>query len=159
MKNNKRTIKTGLIIISSIILAFAAWYFFLGAKPRPAVTYDSEAQDRLLAVIKTRPNISESDLQATIRILKNLPPDTTSGIVHQGATFRVEYIKSANAFLVEILTTDIEQAKHDTQAWFMSQGMSQQGICDAPVSFFLNVNVAETLRGNYEKFNPLPPSC
>ncbi len=159
MKHKKRTIKTALAVIVGIILILGGLQFFSGSRTKPAITYDPQAQDRLLKTLKTRPSVSQSDLQAKIRILKNLPTNTTSGIVHQASTFRIEYVKPANAFLVEILTTDIEQAKQDTQAWLTSQGMSQQGICDAPVSFFLNVNVAETLRGNYSKFNPLPPGC
>ncbi len=131
--------------------------FFGGTKP---VKYDSEAADRLLKTLAERPALSDDDAKAKTKVLTYLPKGQPSGIVYQAPTFRVEYLKSMDVFLVEILTTDVDQAKKDAAEWFFSEGLSHEGTCNAGIMFYLNGNVAEIFKkaDNY-KFNPLPPSC
>ena len=66
---------------------------------------------------------------------------------------------AADDLNVEITTTNIDQAKAEAVAWFVSHGLSQTGICDHPVSFMLNYNIADELQGSSIIFNPLPPDC
>lgn len=125
----------------------------------PPVSYNSGATDRLIEKVKNRTALSESDASAKQKILSLLPQGRQSGYVHQSPTVRIEYLSSPDAFLAEILTIDISRSKTDTVAWFRSQGMSQEGICNLPVSFYLNFDVAQDLRDSNITLNPLPEGC
>ncbi len=125
----------------------------------PPVSYSSDATDRLIEKVQNHPQLSDSDIAAKQKILSFLPQGKTSGYVYQSSTVQIEYLKSPDAFLAEILTIDIAQSKKDAVNWFKVQGMSQKGICDLPVSFYLNSRVANQLRNLNIKFSPLAEGC
>ncbi len=164
---------TLLIII--ILIAFFALTANLSQKPlvptptpsptpvalngEPPVLYDKTAEDKLLDVIQKRPPLSSADSFAKANILSLLPAGKQSGILYETNIIRIDYTHSADIFQVEILTTDIQAAKNEANLWFRSHGVSQQGICIYPVSFYLNSDVAAMLRPTKIIFNPLANGC
>ena len=55
--------------------------------------------------------------------------------------------------------SDVELAKRAGTDWFIKQGMSQQGICDLPLQFYLNFDIQLQKPGLKSTFNPLPTGC
>ena len=125
----------------------------------PPPIYNQRAQDRLLAKIENRKALSEQDAAAKIQILKFLPTGQKSGVIYESPNIRIDYTNGADLFQVEILTTKLNSAKEEGNKWFRDQGISQQGICDLPIDFYLSWEVAQVLQGKYVSFNPLAPGC
>lgn len=126
---------------------------------KPGSVFDSKAQDRLLEKVQNREALSQSDELAKNKILSLLPSGKKSGVVYQSSNIIIEYVSSANVFQVEILTKDFEKAKKEGASWLKSQGLSQEGICNYPVEFYLNYEVLNALRGSTIQFNPLTEGC
>jgi len=125
----------------------------------PPLTYDKAASQKLLDYIDNRRALSSSDTFAKANILSLLPSGQQSGIVYQSSNIIIEYISSADVFQTEILTTDIQAAKNEANAWFREHGVSQKGICTLPVEFYMNHDVANTMRQENLTFSPLPNGC
>jgi hypothetical protein len=125
----------------------------------PLIEIDSAAQGRLLDKVNHRPSISNDDAFAKAKILAQLPAGRKSGILYETSNVRIDYVSSADLFQVEILTTDIPQAKAEADIWFRAQGASQQGICDYPVMFYLSWNIMNALRGSSVEFSPVGNGC
>lgn len=126
---------------------------------KPAISYDDNGEEKLQEILSTRPPLSDEDILAKSRILTLLEEGEVSGVVYASSTIIIEYVQSANVFMVEIRTTDIIAAKKEAVAWFTTQGMSQDGICKAPVEFYLNTDIAEQLRGTNTTISTLAPGC
>ncbi len=130
------------------------------AKPgAPPVSYKSDATDRLIEKVRNHPELSASDSSAKQKILALLPSGKSSGYVYESVTVKIQYLSSPDTFLAEILTKDILKAKTDAVDWLKSQGLSQKGICDLPVSFYINYHIANDLRDSNVIFSPLPEGC
>ncbi len=125
----------------------------------PPVKYDTAAQDKLLDKFNNRQALSSNDTFAKAKILASLPPGQQSGIVYKTSNISIEYVHSPDLFQIEILTTDIAQAKAAANVWFRAQGMSQRGICDLPLLFYLNWEIANQMRGQNIQFSPLGNGC
>ncbi len=125
----------------------------------PPVAYNEIAQDKLLDKIVNRIPLSDNDTFAKATILSTLPKENPSGILYQSDTIIIDFTNNANMFQVEILTTDISAAKAEANVWFRARGMSQKGICDLPVLFYLNSDTMTKLRGTGTIFSPLANSC
>jgi hypothetical protein len=123
------------------------------------VPYDEAGEDLLLKKTINRKPLSPNDERAKAKILGLLPAGKKSGMLYSSPNVDIGYISSANDLSVEILTTDIDMAKKEAVNWFISQGFSQKAICDYPVSFYLNLDVAESLRGKEMVFDPLADGC
>lgn len=128
------------------------------AQTNPPVSYNQAAADILLEKIKAKKPLSQEDQFAKAKILASLG-DSPSGYVYQTERVDIEYVHSADAFLVEIRTSNIDQAKAEATLWLQTQGMSKEGICNYPVQFYLNYDVAQYLRGSGTVFSPLAPGC
>ena len=125
----------------------------------PPVSYSSDATDRLLEKVENHPELSTADSAVKQKILSLLPQGKQSGYLYESPTVRIEYLISPDVFLVEIMTTNIGEAKTAAAAWFKSQGLSQTGICDLPISFYINKTSANELRNSNLVFSPLPDGC
>jgi uncharacterized alpha/beta hydrolase family protein len=119
----------------------------------PPITYDDTSSKKMIDNIEHRQVLSSSDKQTKELLSSNQNP------IKLTDKYSIEYITAADEFLVEILDTNINQAKTDAAIWFRSQGISQEGICKLPVVFFMNYGVANQIRGLNIKFNPLAPGC
>lgn len=117
-----------------------------------------DPQTRLLEKIENRQPLSYEDVLAKNRIIQLLPAGQDSGVVYRAADFSVDYVQDPDLFQVEILITDIEKAKQEAINWFLQEGISQQGICNLPIEFYLNSSVRNQIPSP-DAFNPLPASC
>ena len=125
----------------------------------PPVDYDTEATDRLIDKVENRPPLSSSDQQAKQNILSLLPNDQASGYIYTSPNVAIEYAASPDTFLAEIYIENITRAKTEAVNWLKNRGLSEKGVCDLPISFFLNWEVANKLRGTNINFSPLPDGC
>ncbi len=125
----------------------------------PPLAYDVTASQKLLDYFNNRRTLSSQDIAAKTTILSLLPSGEKSGVVYQTADFKIEYIHSADMFLIEILTPNIQMAKNEAETWLKEQGVSQRGICILPVEFYMNYNIANQLRQQNIIFSPLPDGC
>jgi hypothetical protein len=130
-----------------------------GTSPTPQINYKQNSEEKLINGINNRQPLSANDTQAKNTISNSL--NNQSGSPKQTNEFRVDYLHSNDLFQVEILTTNIDQAKKDAIQWFLSQGFTQEGLCKLPVSFYLNFDVKQQLKqsGTQVTFNPLPDFC
>jgi hypothetical protein len=129
------------------------------AQTNPPVSYDTQAQKKLLNNVLNRQQLITTDTTAKQQILTLLPQGQDSGTLYSSENVQIEYIHGPDLFQAEILTTNIVEAKTEATAWFRKQGMSQEGICKLPLMFYLNWNVANLLRDTHITFSPLPSNC
>jgi len=122
------------------------------------IKYDLNAQKKLIENINNKNAIATKDAQVKETIITSLLSGQT-GIVYASTNINISYIKSADIFQGEILTTNIALAKQETVNWFMNHGVSQQGICKLPLMFFLNQDVSSQIQDANIVFSPLPPGC
>lgn len=161
-----------------VIIAFTMIFFILSGSssqeqslnPTPAQTqtqktitprpfYNQKAQARLLEKLNNRRTLSQQDTTAKEKMVSVFPSGKPSGILYSSNNIRIEYVSAADQVQVEIVTTDVFQAKKDAVVWLKLQGISQQAICDLPVMFYLNYSVANQLRNQNIIFNPLAEGC
>lgn len=126
-------------------------------KKIPPVRYQKKGFYRLLEIITSRPLLSDNDSSIRKDVLASL--GNKSGLLYESSLVRIEYIKTPDIFEGEILTINIESAKSQGVQWFLSKGMSKEGVCNLPLSFYLNYNVTQQLRGKNFEFNTLPEGC
>jgi len=124
----------------------------------PPVVYNAQAQGSLLNKVEERKTLTTNDQAAKTKMLSKISSEG-SGTLYQSENVSIDYLSTPNVFQVEILTTNIDQAKKEAVNWFMSQGLSQDAICNYPVQFYLNFTIAEQLRGKNINFSPLAPGC
>lgn len=117
-----------------------------------------DPQTRLLELIQNRQPLSADDLAAKNKMKLFLPKGHNSGIVYRATDFTIDYVQDPDLFQAEVLIPDVAKAKTEATYWFFSEGMSQQGVCNLPVEFYLNSSVKAQLPDNYT-FNPLPDGC
>lgn len=127
--------------------------------PTPVTFFDSTADSRLAEKIINRPSLTPQDTNAKSTTLTTILKGDNSGIVYKTSNISIEYVKSVDLFMAEILTTNIVLAKQEAATWFQNQGFSKQAVCDMPVMFYLDQNVASELSGKDIHFSPLAIGC
>lgn len=125
---------------------------------QPLIKYDLRAQNKLYENIQNTNNFSAADLKAKESIINNLLSGQT-GTLYTSSNVSLSYIKSADIFQGEILTTNIDLAKQETVTWFTNHGVSKQGVCRLPLMFFLGQNASDQLQNTETIFSPLPLGC
>lgn len=128
-------------------------------KTNPPIQYEQDATKRMLDKLNTRPPLTPSDTAARKKILSFLPSGQISGVLYNSPTVTIDYTSAADQIQVEILTVDIAQAKRDATSWLRSQGLSQRGICDLPVVFYLSSDVLNQVRNKNFTLSPLAEGC
>jgi hypothetical protein len=126
---------------------------------RPPIRYDESAQESLLEKVVNRQPLSQSDTEARNKTLEKLPAGVRGGVLYQSVNIIIDYTSDIDIFQVEILTPNIDQAKTEAVTWFQAQGLSQDAVCNYPVQFYLNFDLAQQLRGKDIVFTPLAPGC
>lgn len=129
------------------------------ANTKPPVTYKKDASIKLVRKEEQRTPLSATDAQAKAHILQLLPQGQDYGTVYSSNNITIDYVQALDLFKVEILTVDVASAKTEAENWFKQQGMSQEGICDLPLGFYLNFDIANILKTSNFTFNPLPDGC
>lgn len=120
---------------------------------------DIKAASQLVTREEQRTPLSQADIQAKNQILKLLPSGQNYGTVYSSNNIDIEYVQSLDLFDVNILTPNVASAKKEAENWFKKQGMSQQGICNLPLGFYLSPAVANLLQNTNFIFSPLPDGC
>ena len=126
---------------------------------KPLVLYDESAQGRLLDKVINREPLKTGDTVARQNIISLLPQGQTSGVIYASQNISIEYVQSADMFTAEILGVDISQAKADANIWLRSEGLSQTGICNLPLMFYLGPDAIHYLEQTHVVFSPLPNGC
>lgn len=166
MKKRKRNLNKGsgkskviillaLVIIVSIVGVVA---YYQSQKTEivydPPVTYNQEAQQKLVAMLyESKPALSESDqaVKDTFSQMENP--------ISQTEQYTMRFEPEMDQIVVEILSSDVAGAKDQAVTWLKSQGLSDEGICTFPVEFILNDGAAEFLRGQNLEISPLADGC
>lgn len=128
------------------------------SKTPPQVIYNSAAGARLANKIIHRQTLSAQDTTVKQTTLNTILKGNNSGIVYRNADVSVEYVKSMDLFMADILTPDTNKAKIETVTWFKNQGFSQQAICNLPLMFYLESGVSSEIQQDIQ-FSPLANGC
>jgi hypothetical protein len=123
----------------------------------PTIDQTSDPEKRLIDKVANRVPLSAQDRQARNKLLTI--DQSQTGSIYETSAYTIEYIQSPDLFKVEIMTPDITSAKKQAVQWFISKGFTLQGLCDLPLSFYLNFDIAKQYRDGQVKFNPLPEGC
>lgn len=124
---------------------------------KPAVMYNVQGQKKLVELDKERATLSSSDQSAKDALITQL--GGKSGTLTEESTYKATYTKFDDSFEVEIRSVDIAQAKQNAISWFLGKGISQTGLCQLPLSFYLSSTIMAQLQNLNLTFNPLPDFC
>jgi|SRR5581483_4577191 len=123
----------------------------------PLLKYNEGKSKELLNKLENRQPLTSNDNAVRQKLINSL--NGNSGDLQITSDYDIQYLSSPDQFQAEILTTNISFAKQEVVKWFIAQGMSLEGICKLPLSFFVNHNIAQQLSGQNIQFNPLPDNC
>lgn len=185
IKNKKRVLLLAFIILTIIYLILVALTTKNGASPladfsnifgptkvveppidnnpikkgttTPPVKYDKIAMNKIINKMENRIKLNPQDQVVENRLVgvanrKPLDLSVTNN-------YTIVYIEVMDNFMVEINNQDLSKAKAEATSWFISQGFSQQAICDKPVIFFINWDIAQQLRPLNITFSPIAEGC
>lgn len=122
---------------------------------KPVYNLDSSQKD--FERITNKKELIQTDQDLRDKLISSL--NNQSGTLVKNSSFIVEYNKSPNSFMVEILSNDADSAKKQAIQWFTDQGLSQNGVCNLPVVLFLNSDVNSYYKQQGLEFNPVPDGC
>lgn len=137
----------------------------LNASPLPEIpTTDTEPQiyqegslEKDYERITNKKELTPEEVAAKQAILA--PLEGNSGIVTANSSFNVEYLRTPQYFMVEILSNDTQAAKQAAQAWFNERGLSNNAICNLPVIFYVSPSVRDYLAQTNTVFDPTLEGC
>ena len=159
-----------LCVIGFVILIFL--FFFRASSPRApeqektievnhspeaVVNYEKGTSGRLYEKLTGERNPSEQDTIARKAIISSLK--NGSGTLLSSPNVLLGYLSSPDFFQAEILNSNVAVAKQEVVSWFISKGISKEGICDLPIMFYLGSKPAQEFIESREKFSPLAPGC
>lgn len=129
----------------------------LSTQTQPPVPYVTGSGKRLLDKIERRELLSPADAS----VKRNLIAASLNAEKFLSVTvsYRILYIPTFDIFQVELLSNEIVSAKRRATEWFTGQGLSSEGVCNLPIMFYLNSEVATAMRNTNTVFNPLPEGC
>jgi len=163
-----------IILLSIILLVGVAVFVFLSFNKNhaphtlitketqeitPPVAYNDSSMNNIVDKANNKPLLSRSDTEAKATIIKTGLQGKRYGVLYETPNVRIDYTTSADMLQAKILSTDFVAAKREGNTWFLSRGLSQQGICDLPVLYYLNWDIAQSLKDKNIIFNPLSPGC
>lgn len=125
--------------------------------PLPPVFYKQGSLDKVENKLGQHIPLSSSDESIRSNLIEIAAKN--NGIIYSTNTFFLAYIVGPNDFEVQILTTDVKAAKKDALSFLKAQGVSQDGLCNFPIIFYLDEKVARELQNQNVIFNPLPEGC
>lgn len=107
--------------------------------------------------INNKGQLTDKDQQVKRRLIS--PLLGKSGIIQTAPLFQIEYVKAADVIMVEIRSEETEQAKKSAEKYLLDTGLSQSGICNLPVVFYISSKVQTALINSGRTFNPVPDGC
>jgi hypothetical protein len=123
----------------------------------PAIKYNESSEQKIINLLLHPAILSSNDSDIKNELLG--PLNGSAGDIYATTNVTLSYLPSIKEFQAEIKTIYIDLAKKDAVDWLKKQGMSQQGICNLPLEFFLNVDVANDPDLQNITFDALPPGC
>lgn len=114
------------------------------------------SEKKILDRMENKQQLSQQDIDAKNKIASSLQNQSGNPVTND--EFSVDYLHDNDLFMVQILSTKIDQARKDAVSWFVSQGFTIDGLCKLPVTFFLSRDVKSQLPPD-TVFNPLPDGC
>lgn len=113
------------------------------------------SNQKLLDKMRNRKALSISDQEARNKVITNLGNtfelDTN--------TYSIFYLSAPNIFQVEIRGEDISSIKTVVVNWFKNLGLSNDGICNLPIQFYLTGAARQKAASDQTQFSPLPDGC
>lgn len=122
----------------------------------PRIEYEKGSLGKSLVKLTTRIPLSTSDIAAKERLADIA--SANKGLIYSTNNYSIEYIRAMDDIEVEILTVNIDQAKNEAIQYLNNQGLSDLGVCNLPVRFYLSYVITKELPDK-TIFNPLPPGC
>lgn len=125
-----------------------------------SVGFDTKQTDKMINQLQHRIPLSNADQTVKSTLLNAV--NNTAGVIHNEPNdYRIDYIDAPDLIQVEIVSINVRKAKTDAVTWLESQGMSFDGICKLPLTFYLNIDVRMQLQqnGTTLNFNPLAEGC
>ncbi len=123
----------------------------------PPFSYDSEKSNKLIDLSKNRKVLSENGQNTKNTIVQKL--NNKPGEIFTNSNVQIAYIASMDAFIAEIRSVNISQAKKDAVNFLTSQGFTKDDVCKLPLSFYLNSEVKKSILESHIVFDPLPEGC
>ena len=126
----------------------------------PRIKYDPAVEKAQFERIKQgKNNLVQKDLDARAAIISKVPTTgDDEGIVYVDDYVAIQYDPISDDFMAEILTSNINLAKAQTEAWFRQQGISTPGICNLPLTYILSPEVEDSFPQD-EIFSTAPLAC
>lgn len=126
--------------------------------PNPSIpAYNPTGLEKDFQRISSKKELALTDREIRDQLIQTL--GNKSGVLDETEQYRIEYVKSPNSFMVEILDKSTEEAKLRAIEWFGSKGISDQGICNLPVVFYLSFEIEKQLREQGQSFDPTIALC
>lgn len=123
----------------------------------PSTVYSPEDIEKDFQRLESQKPLTSADSQLRAQLISSLQNE--SGYLEENSSYKIEYVKSPDLFVVEILSENTTQSMNDAIRWFTSKGLSSAGVCDFRLMFYLNYDIAKTLVQKGQTFNPIPENC
>lgn len=127
-------------------------------KTNPPISVNKNSTQKLLEVMKNRPTPSVN-ADKTIRERLIDQAVANNGVVEETGIIKIEYLDSPNTFEVLLKQYPLAPGKNAAYSFFRSEGMTDDGICKLPLSFYLTSDVSQRLKEAGEEFSPYPEFC
>lgn len=125
---------------------------------KPATIFENPSTKKMLDLLENRQPLANTDIEIKTKLINSLPADSET--IYAATDYNIDYIQPLDEFQVEILTTNIQQAKTEAVSWFTGQGMTHDGICKLPLVFYTNIDIFRQLKSQGLKdTTPLAEGC
>lgn len=127
--------------------------------PLPALIplYDPKADADLVEKTKNHPKLPALAAQAKKGLASMADPVT--GVIISNTRFEISFIPTFDLIQVEIKASDFKNAKKEATGYLLGQGLTQQGLCDSPVMFYLGFDISQEVKKSGETFSSLAEGC
>lgn len=122
----------------------------------PTVFKPKETQ-KILQALEYRQPLSTIDAKIKTKLINSVPQNAENIITNN--EFAVDYIQPLDLFQVEIKISNIDKAKTDAVTWFLSEGMTNDGVCKLPVTFYLEYSILQQIKEQGIQFSPISNGC
>ena len=128
-------------------------------EPTNTLRYPAGSIGNIVNKVKNKQPLTEQDQQIKNQLIQISQKDSDNGSVYQTNDYIITYDSDFDDFEIELLSPQIQTAKTNAINWFKNQGLSDNGICNLPLVFFINGNTKLELQNQNITFNPLPDFC
>ncbi len=119
--------------------------------------YEDGTQGKLYDKLTGERELTNDDKAKRSSIISEIGGE--SGTLYESQNVLLGYLLSPDYFQAEIRTTNDLVAKTEVVNWFLSKGISRNGICSLPIMFILDENTSDIFIESKKEFNPLAPGC